>query len=134
MTNRERLTKLGACRDAVEWAARYKTPQAAWDACENGSWMLWLCGKVSGPPDSPSRRKLVLVAAECAEPSLHLIADEDRRAICEATIQTCYAYAHGEATLDDVRSAAADARTKALTRCADIVRENYPNPPTQETR
>ena len=113
MTNRERLTDLGACRDAVEWAARYKTPQAAWKACKRGDHMLWYCGKVSGPPDSPSRRKLVLVAAECAETSLHLIADEETRAICEATLQTCYAYAHGEATLGEVKSAAAAAYADA---------------------
>ena len=105
MTNRELLTDLGACSEAVEWAAKYKTPLAAWKACKRGDWMLWMCGKCAGPPDSDSRRKLVLVAALCAETSLHLIADEETRAICEATIQTCFSYAHGEATLDDVRAA-----------------------------
>ena len=107
MTNRELLTDLGACGEAVDWAAKYKTPLAAWKACENGTWMLWLCGKVAGPPGSDSRRKLVLVAALCAETALHLITDDGTHAICEATIQTCYSYAHGEATLEDVRSAAA---------------------------
>ena len=140
MTNRERLTKLGACHEAVKWAAKYKTPLAAWKACKRGDFLLWYCGRVAGPPDSPSRRKLVLVVALCAETELPLIKDdEETRAICEATIQTCYAYAHGEATLDDVKSAyaaayaaAADAnaaRSKALAACADIVRANYPEPP-----
>jgi hypothetical protein len=114
MTNRERLTSLGACHEAVEWVAKYKTPLAAWKACKRGDFLLWYCGKVSGPPDSPSRRKLVLVAALCAETALPLIKDdEETRAICEATIQTCYAHAHGEATLEDVRSAYADAITAA---------------------
>ena len=177
MTNRELLTNLGACREAVEWAAKYKTPLAAWKGCKRGDFLLWYCGRVAGPPDSPSRRKVVLVAAECAATALHLIADEETRAICEAKIQTCYAYAHGESTLDDVRSAAnaaayaadaayagnaadaayadaaadaayaanaayaayaaadayAAARNKVLSECADIVRANYPTPPTQET-
>ena len=168
MTTREILTDLGACSEAVEWAAKYKTPLAAWKGCKRGDFLLWYCGRVAGPPDSPSRRKVVLVAAECAATALHLIADEETRAICEATIQTCYTYAHGESTLDDVRSAAnaaaaaadayaanaayaaanaanaaadanaayaanAAARNKVLSECADIVRANYPTPPTQET-
>jgi acyl-CoA reductase-like NAD-dependent aldehyde dehydrogenase len=104
--------------------------------------MLWLIGKTSGPPDSDSRRKLVLVAAQCAELALPFARDEETRAICESTIQTCYAYAAGEAELTDVRSAAdaayaatyaaddaAYARSKILAACADIVRDNYPESP-----
>ena len=106
MTNGERLIAVGACCEAIEWADKYKTPKAAWMACKNGSWMLWLCGRVAGLPDSDSRRKLVLVAAECAELALPFVCDEEMRAICESTIQTCYAYAWGEAELDDMRSAA----------------------------
>ena len=106
MTNGERLIAVGACCEAIEWADKYKTPKAAWMACKNGSWMLWLCGRVAGLPDSDSRRKLVLVAAECAELALPFVRDEEMRAICESTIQTCYAYAWGEAELDDMRSAA----------------------------
>ena len=83
MTNRELLTNLGACNGAIEWAAKYKTPQAAWKACKRGDWMLWLCGKVAGPPDSETRRRLVLVAAECAATSLHLIAAKAIRAMRE---------------------------------------------------
>jgi hypothetical protein len=48
----------------------------------------------------------VLVAAQCAELALPFARDEETRAICESTIQTCYAYAAGEAELTDVRSAA----------------------------
>src|SRR5688572_29248735 len=35
------LEKLGACAEAREWAAEYRTPAAAWAACENPEWMLW---------------------------------------------------------------------------------------------
>ena len=118
MTNRERLNTIGACHDAVEWAGKYKTPKAAWKACQRGDWMLWLIGKTSGPPDSDSRRKLVLVAAQCAELALPFARDEETRAICESTIQTCYAYAAGEAELTDVRSAAADAADAAAAYAA----------------
>jgi hypothetical protein len=109
MTNREILTKLGACDGAVKWAAKYKTPLAAWRACGRGDWLLWMLGKTAGPPDSESRKTLVLVAAECAALALPRIQDEETRGICEATIQTCYAYAHGKATLEDIRDAAAAA-------------------------
>ena len=129
------LKEVNACHEAREWAED-KTLSQAWATCTRADWMLWLCGRVAGPPDSPNRRKLVLVAAECAATALHLIDDEETRAICEATIQTCYAYTHGEATLDEVRTAysAADAaaaadRVKVLADCADIVRAYYPVPP-----
>jgi hypothetical protein len=118
MTNRERLNTIGACHDAVEWAGKYKTPKAAWKACQRGDWMLWLIGKTSGPPDSDSRRKLVLVAAQCAELALPFARDEETRAICESTIQTCYAYAAGEAELTDVRSAYAAAAYAAAVYAA----------------
>ena len=144
----EKLSRMGACREAVEWSKKYRTDLSAWKACRRGDHMLWYCGKTSGPPDSDSRRKLVLVAAQCAELALPFARDEETRAICESTIQTCYAYAAGEAELTDVRSAyaaaasayaaaayAADdaggayARSKILAACADIVRDNYPESP-----
>ena len=123
MTNRKRLEAMGACCDARDWAANYKTPQAAWDACERGDWLLWYCGRVAGPPDSDGRKKLVLVAAECAALALPYVTDEETRGICEATIQVCYAYAHGEASPDDMRSAAyASARKKSRLETAQLVR------------
>jgi hypothetical protein len=104
---------MGACREAVEWSKKYRTDLSAWKACRRGDHMLWYCGKTSGPPDSDSRRKLVLVAAQCAELALPFARDEETRAICESTIQTCYAYAAGEAELTDVRSAYAAAAAYA---------------------
>lgn len=66
----ERLKTIGACDEAVEWAGRYSTLQVAWDACERGDWMLWLCGKFAGEPWDDGRRRLVLAACECARPAL----------------------------------------------------------------
>ena len=114
----EKLRRMGACREAVEWSKKYRSDLAAWKACRRGDHMLWYCGKTAGPPDSDSRRKLVLVAAECAELALPFVCDEETRAICEATIQTCYAYVWGGAELDDVRSAAAAAATAATAAYA----------------
>jgi hypothetical protein len=42
----------------MEWAACFTDPQAAWDACPNGNWMLFLLGNTSGAQDSPRRKSL----------------------------------------------------------------------------
>src|ERR1700722_13996297 len=60
------LKSLQACSEAREWAESHDDPQAAWAACERGDWMLWLCGRLSGYPESEARKKLVLLACECA--------------------------------------------------------------------
>ena len=65
-----KLTKLGACRDAVAWAGGYATADEAWAACERGDWMLWLAGRTSGNSGSDSRRLVVRAAAACARLSL----------------------------------------------------------------
>ena len=153
----EYLKKLNACSEAVEFAGKYSSLQKAWDACENGSWMLWLCGRLSGPPDSDSRKKVVLVACVCAR--LALKYTKDTRA--KACIETAERYVRGKATLDEVRTAAAafdayaaayaaaaafdayaaayaaaDAtyatRVKTLKKCAEIVRKHYPKVPKGE--
>jgi hypothetical protein len=129
----EKLRELGASSPAVEWAAKHRSLQRAWDECQDGSWMLWLLGRLAGQPDSPSCRKLVGTAAKCAELALPCVDDEETEGICRACVQTCVAYAEGEATLEDVRAvasaayAAHAARTEVLAACADIVRGDYPD-------
>ena len=146
-----------ACSNAVEWARSQKSAAAAWKSCERGDWMLWLLGKLSGEPESASRKKLVLAACSCARLSLKYVRKgEDRPRIA---IETAERYARGEVlTMDDVRKAAAAASASAASaaaaaayvayvadaaaaaaayvarkttfkKCADIVREHYPQPP-----
>lgn len=133
-----------ACRDALEWAREQDSASSAWRDCQRGDWMLWLLGKWCGPPDSPSRKKLVLAACACARLALpHVKAGESR--LLKA-IETAEQWARSENTvkLQDVRIAAADAdaaaddaayaahanaRIKTLARCANVVREHYPTPP-----
>jgi hypothetical protein len=132
----ERLGKLGACKEAVEWCLGYKSIEAAWRACEKGNWMLWLAGKLSGPSGNSKRRKLVLAACECAQISLAYVKPGEKRPAEALKIAT--AWAMGEkVTLDEVKAAAADAaayaadadRKKVLKQCADIVRKYYPSAP-----
>jgi hypothetical protein len=115
------LKKLGACSDVIQWARRYRTPQSAWNGCRRGDWMLWWAGKLSGPPGSDSRRKLTLVAALCAETALPTIQDDESLALCMDGIQTCFAYAHGDATLDDVAEAEASCYGVSIS-CSAVAR------------
>jgi len=97
----ERLEKLNACADAVEWAREYPSLQAAWDACERADWMMWLLGRLSGPPGSPSRKRVVALACKCARTAWKWMPTAARECI-----RTTEAYLRGEARLDDVREAA----------------------------
>ena len=67
----EKLKKLRACSEALEWAYDYEDEQKAWDECPNGAWMLWYCGRLSGPVGDPRRKKLataLLAVARLAPP------------------------------------------------------------------
>ena len=126
------LHDLGACGAAIEWAETFDTPQAAWDACDRGDWMLWLVDRVSGRVDSPSRRKLVLVSTECARLAWPYVHEQDC-AVVQQWYEICERYGRGDPAvkLDDVRRAAwaaagEAARAAVLKQCASIVRTSYP--------
>jgi len=115
MKHIDKLNKLGACNEAVEWAKEMKNGQAAWDNCERGDWMLWLAGKTAGKPKSVKRKKLVLCACECARLALKYVPKgEDRPLKC---IETAEAWARGEDSYDDLvearRAASASASASA---------------------
>lgn len=65
------LRRRGACAEAVKWAQGFRTPEAAWWACAEPEWMLWLLSKTSR-----ATKKFRLVAADIAEGVLHLINDD----------------------------------------------------------
>ena len=70
-----RLNDLGACADAVEWAATTKgTPAQLWARCRRADWMLWIAARAS-----VDRRLVVLAACDCARTALpHVPPGEDR--------------------------------------------------------
>lgn len=113
------LVSLGACNEAVRWAGGYDSLAEAWQRCQRGDHMLWLAGRLAGPPGDDSRRPLVLAACECAELSLPLIRDDNVRPVAEATIQTAQAWAHGEATIEDVRVAQRECCNAAAAAAAN---------------
>jgi len=92
------LTELGACTEAVKWAGR-KTPKKAWETCKQSDWLLWIAGKLD-----VDRKLLVLAACACVRRALKYIpAGEDRPRIA---IETAEAWTRGEATIEQVRTAA----------------------------
>jgi hypothetical protein len=164
----DNLIETGACREALEWSKGFDSLEDAWKKCERGDWMLWLAGRLSGSPESDSRKRVVLTACQCARLALPYVTKGEKRPL--KTIETAEAWARGEEniTLADLRKAYAyaaaayadvaaydaayaayaydaayaayaaaadaaydayDARKETLKKCADIVREYYPNAP-----
>lgn len=130
------LTDLGACHEAVEWATQYPDLGAAWQACERGDHMLWLAGRLAGPPMSASRRPLALAAGRCAALVLPYT---DDAAVHNAVALTLRFGAGEEVSIEELQRAAtatyaAAARRGAILRqCAEIVRVVYPDPPEVTT-
>ena len=154
MTWHNGLVRLGACSEAVKWARRYKSPAAAWAACDRGDWMLWLLARKSGDAGSDARRTLVLAACACARLALtHVPADEHRPLYAIETAEAwghhdpsigpdhvrlaasaAYAAAYAASAAASAASAAASAasaatRADTLLQCADLVRQFYPDAP-----
>lgn len=100
----DRIISLDACRDAVGWLheANHPTPEAAWAACPRADWMLWLLS-LSGA----DRKKLVFCTCDIAETALiHVPVGADQP---QTAIETARRWARGEASIEEVQSAAADA-------------------------
>jgi len=114
----EKLIGMSACDEGVEYARSYRTMQEAWDRCERGDWMLWLLGRLAGPPESKSRKKLVLAACACARLSLDHIPAGEQRPL--AAIDMAEAWARGQdgASLDDIRRTVAYAAATAAASAA----------------
>ena len=77
----KKLNEMDACSSGIEWSKNYEDSQQAWEACERGDWMLWLISWKAGKFGSDSRKKLVLVACECARLAWKWMPDEGRTAI-----------------------------------------------------
>jgi len=103
------LKDFNACNDAEEWCTETKGgPQALWNKCERGDWMLWLIGEID-----PDRKRLVLTACKCARLALKCVKKGDNRPL--KAIETAEAWANGKkgVSLQDVKDAAAYAADAA---------------------
>jgi len=105
----EPLKEIKACEDALEWCKGYESLAGAWAVCQRGDWMLWLLGKLSGNPESASRKRLVLTACQCARLALPYVESGELRPL--RAIEVTEAWARGDEGIrrEDVRKAAAHA-------------------------
>jgi len=103
----EKISSFRPCDKAKTFLEKYQEgeEQKAWDECERGDWMLWLLGKLAGPPDSVSRKRLVKAALACARlaPAIENPEFEQIRQTCLKTVND---YLDGTASLEDVKAAA----------------------------
>jgi hypothetical protein len=77
-----RLIKANACEEAVEWAKKYSTAQEAWQACDRGDWMIWLCRLFN--PKKNNKRPFVQTALAIAESVAHLTKSPEAKAARKA--------------------------------------------------
>jgi hypothetical protein len=109
------LVELNACSEAQEWAGG-KSLAVVWKTCKRGDWLLWLCGKMADKPNWPTRKEVVLAACDCAKLALKYVPKgEERPRKC---LETVRAWAAGNATIHEVRTARAAADADAAAAYA----------------
>ena len=145
MTRNQSLQELlgthKACKEAVDWAKAYRTPSAAWEACNRVDWMLWAINAL----DISDPKKNQLFACACVRETplpdgrkvWDLLTDERSR----RAVEVGELFANGQAT-EAARSAARSAALSAwlsawsaaarsaaagATQC-EILRRIYGNP------
>jgi len=97
----ETCKQLHACPEAIKWLTENKkeSVKILYNSCDRGDWLLWLFAKLE-----IDRKVLVLVLCDCAESVLKYIPEgEDRPRVA---IETARKWCRGEATLEEVKSAA----------------------------
>jgi hypothetical protein len=99
MKFKEKLIKLIACKDAIDWAGDM-TIEQVWETCDRGDWMLWLAAEVG-----VEKRLLVLTGAHCANTVRHLMKDERSINAVDVAIR----YGEGKATEEELSAAYYDA-------------------------
>jgi hypothetical protein len=119
MTYIEQLKEMNACEEAVDWCEKnHETLESAWQDCTRSDWMLWLLGKLSGSPESDSRKRLILCVCECARLTLSYVPEGENRP--RIAIETAEKWARGEESvlLSDVLAAADAAYATVYATCA----------------
>jgi len=104
----EKLKRLGACQEAVEWAAKFPSGQAAWDACERPDWMAWYISWSITKRGSRAHRKLVGVIARCVRPVLKYVPKSEKRPKRALDLATRWSHGDRTVTVEMLRGACCD--------------------------
>jgi hypothetical protein len=91
------LKSLEACPSAIKFASAYSSLSDAYAACTRPDWLFWLAGHTG-----VSRRDIVLAACACARTALPFATGPEAL----FAIETAEAWCRGEATAEQVRTAA----------------------------
>ena len=113
-----KLQSLDVCSDAIKWVRTQKNRTDAWRNCERADWMLWLIGRII--KTIKQRKKLVIVACQCARTALKYVPEDEKRPLKAIQITEAWANNDPTVTLGDVRNAgdaayATDAAAYAAT-------------------
>jgi hypothetical protein len=95
----------GACQEGVAWASAYSTAAAAWDACPNPDWLIWILDVFGIFDDSLAR----LFACRCVRHTplvdenvaWHLLHDQRSR----TAVEVAEGHARGLATDKEMETA-----------------------------
>jgi hypothetical protein len=111
----------GACAEARLWLNTQTDPHVAWEMCERPDWMIWFARR-----RSVERKVLVRIACDCARTALRFVPEgEDRPRLA---IEAAERWTLGEATIDEVRVAAAyAAAARAALYAADAAADAAAN-------
>lgn len=101
------LERRGLDGEDVEWGRQYPDFPTAWKSCTNHIWMADWAGRVSGPPLSGGRKKLVLALCECVRTVRLSAATEKAFAVAES-------WARGEVEDQDMQRVVARVRRTRL--------------------
>ena len=96
----QRLAKLSACSESLDWCKDFPTPEAAWEACTEPRWMAWILGRPSWgrAHGSPEHKQLTLLSCLFARTVLHLVPDP-RRGQLDTILDTLEGWAWGHLSL-----------------------------------
>jgi len=102
----QRLAKLGACSESLDWCKNFPTPEAAWEACTEPRWMAWILGRPSWGRrvhGSPEHKQLALLSCLFARTVLHLVPEAPRAQLDQILDQIeGWAWGHFVLTQDDL--------------------------------
>ena len=96
----DKLEKLNACNEAIEYVKTQESALSAWQNCERGDWMLWIAKRLN-----VDDKKLTLAKVMCAKQVEHLMKDQRSK----DALVACLRYVNGEITREELNVAAADA-------------------------
>jgi len=102
LTLNEILDQLHVCSEARQWAATQPDARTAWCNCPRGDRLIWLAGMLG-----IDRKTIAAAVCDCVELALPFVIKHNERPRNAITVTR--ARLAGEATLEDLRAAAAAA-------------------------